>query len=807
MKFSFVIPVYNTGHFVEKCVRSITGSDFSDLEIIVIDDGSTDNSRSILEELAGEFATIRIIDQGNKGQGAARNVGITTAKGDYIWFVDSDDWLFDGSLHRVAKAIDKHTPDVVVLNYVMASEDGELTPISNVPVRVIGKVCNPSEDEGVFASVSCWNAPPWRLVCKRTLLTEHEIKFSEGVFYEDHPFAINLMFLAKRVYIDPAASYAYLQRSGSTTKNNDKKSLDFLTIRRTCIDLFKKFGKFEIFHNLSSSYIAPLNFYNAHVAPEFRKKFISGLGRDLPGEELQLLERHGDIALVQFARSAIAGRAAIPSLPTRVARRLLSGQDRRLIIASVKRRIKKRLRRYLFNLLSFMSRAKQAIDTGRPAQKHHRLGIGSRLEHARVDVRIIDENRDYLIVGDHSLIGGQYVFERGIGTISIGNFSSVGHGTMMICTQPGGITIGNQVMVSWDVTIIDSNSHALDPDLRANDAFDWLAGIDAGKLGVFKSWDSVESAPIVIEDRAWIGFGATIMKGVTVGKGAIIAAKSVVTKDVAPYTIVAGNPARFITYVPRSRWNWEDIISAAHGDPSLQDTVKYAYLHKDHADTLDRFRRSEEFEELAQIISEFGAESGSLLDVGAGNGVCSIAFALANHHVVAIEPGEGMVGGIQAIDSMARIGQSIDPSIVDRLAWEKADILSYRTEKRFDSVLCRQALHHFADPYLAVRNIFDLLKPGGVALFVREHVILDDEDKANFLGGHPFQKFYGGENAYKLEQYKDFITQSGLRLERVLTFSDSPINFEPHTREVAESLDEREIAGRPYTFIAVKPRP
>ena len=156
-----------------------------------------------------------------------------------------------------------------------------------------------------------------------------------------------------------------------------------------------------------------------------------------------------------------------------------------------------------------------------------------------------------MTIGEHSQIAGTIVFERGLGRVTIGNRSSIGGGSLLVCTQDGGITIGDNVMLSWNVTVIDSNSHALDPAIRVNDAFDWLAGCQAGRMGAFKDWSNVVSAPIVIKDGAWIGFGSSIMKGVTIGKGAVVGSNAVVTRDVPDGAIVAGNPARIVAEVPR----------------------------------------------------------------------------------------------------------------------------------------------------------------------------------------------------------------------------------------------------------------
>jgi galactoside O-acetyltransferase len=100
------------------------------------------------------------------------------------------------------------------------------------------------------------------------------------------------------------------------------------------------------------------------------------------------------------------------------------------------------------------------------------------------------------------------------------------------------IELGDDVVISWGVTIVDHNSHALTWADRRDDVLDWARGR--------KDWSNVLIAPVRIRDKVWIGFNAIILKGVTIGEGAIVAAGSVVTKDVPPYCIVAGNPARVV---------------------------------------------------------------------------------------------------------------------------------------------------------------------------------------------------------------------------------------------------------------------
>jgi len=93
-------------------------------------------------------------------------------------------------------------------------------------------------------------------------------------------------------------------------------------------------------------------------------------------------------------------------------------------------------------------------------------------------------------------------------------------------------------LIAWGVTIVDHNSHSLYWEQRKDDVRDWSAGI--------KYWDNVGNAPVIIKDKVWIGFNVSILKGVTIGEGAVIGACAVVTKDIPPFTLVAGNPAAVV---------------------------------------------------------------------------------------------------------------------------------------------------------------------------------------------------------------------------------------------------------------------
>jgi acetyltransferase-like isoleucine patch superfamily enzyme len=140
-----------------------------------------------------------------------------------------------------------------------------------------------------------------------------------------------------------------------------------------------------------------------------------------------------------------------------------------------------------------------------------------------------------LAIGDQSIVHAQILFDRENARLEIGSRTFIGAGRIVVAHA---VSIGSDVLMSWGVTIVDHDSHAQDFEIRKNDVAEWYHGR--------KSWDGIASAPVRIENAAWIGFDAVILKGVTVGEGAIVAARAVVTRDVPPWTVVAGNPARVI---------------------------------------------------------------------------------------------------------------------------------------------------------------------------------------------------------------------------------------------------------------------
>jgi acetyltransferase-like isoleucine patch superfamily enzyme len=138
-------------------------------------------------------------------------------------------------------------------------------------------------------------------------------------------------------------------------------------------------------------------------------------------------------------------------------------------------------------------------------------------------------------IGADSIVHCRFSFDRPQSRIVIGNRCYIGNSQLVVANA---IEIGDDSIISWGVTIVDHNSHALSWEDRKLDVRDWGRGV--------KDWSSVSVKPVVIQEKTWIGFNAVILKGVTIGTGAIVGAGAVVTRDVPAFAVVAGNPAKLI---------------------------------------------------------------------------------------------------------------------------------------------------------------------------------------------------------------------------------------------------------------------
>ncbi len=222
MIISFIIPVYNTGKYLKRCVDSILnqGINKSSFEIIIIDDGSTDNSSEIIADLSKRESCIKkIICTENRGPGAARNAGIGIAQGKYIFFIDSDDYLFDNSLVQLFEYAESTISDIIGFDWAEIYSNGTIVtkkkPIDNTPMSGAEYLNGFNISGGV-----------WAYLFSTSLLKKTSVLMPGGIYHEDELFLTEAFLYSDKIVFINQLVYAYFQRSESIINNKHKDQVN-----------------------------------------------------------------------------------------------------------------------------------------------------------------------------------------------------------------------------------------------------------------------------------------------------------------------------------------------------------------------------------------------------------------------------------------------------------------------------------------------------------------------------------------------------------------------------------------------------
>lgn len=222
MLLSIIIPVYNVEKYIRKCLNSVFSQNFpnNEVEVIVVNDGTPDNSMQIVKEFSSN-PSLRIINQENKGLSGARNTGIEAACGEWIWFVDSDDWIEEGFLPKVLPLLYTQEEDVLrfkIREYEEATNTVVKTRKSICETQIIS--CSGAEMILAEMNLQCKITPIQTFIIRRSLITKNNLRFVCGIYHEDKEFSPRLLISANQVADIPMVAYCYLLRSsGSITSN------------------------------------------------------------------------------------------------------------------------------------------------------------------------------------------------------------------------------------------------------------------------------------------------------------------------------------------------------------------------------------------------------------------------------------------------------------------------------------------------------------------------------------------------------------------------------------------------------------
>lgn len=251
-KLSIIVPVYNVEKYLSKCLESLIKQTLKDIEIICVNDGSMDNSLAILKEFASKDSRIRIIDNQHQGVAKTRNTGIEQSTGEYIGFVDSDDYIDIDFFEKLYNSATKSNSDIAIasilkhknfFNIYNAKYTKEETAIT---IQDKIKLC---EDKKHFFFYA------WNKIYHSGFIKENNIKFSEGQIYEDVMFAIKALYYSNKIISVYGTKYHYIEHENSLTKSKDKTG-------EKEQDLIKAYSELQEFCNSKNIEIPErLNYY------------------------------------------------------------------------------------------------------------------------------------------------------------------------------------------------------------------------------------------------------------------------------------------------------------------------------------------------------------------------------------------------------------------------------------------------------------------------------------------------------------------------------------------------------------------
>ncbi len=252
---SVIIPVYNVEHFLPKCLDSVINQTYKNIEIICVNDGATDNSPEILEEFKSKDSRIKIINQENGGLATARNTGFKNATGEFIYFLDSDDWISTELINTTLAAIQSCDADIAMFDTYNVYNENSFVPVKRVSKFIKShdtKVLHYKDDKNI-RDLQCM---AWAKLYSKKFLTENNLQFPDGMrFGEDVPFWFSLLYKNPKIVFIDKYLYYYRKRSSSLTA----KTCDLIDKQWNVYQECVKTDAYQNANQLEKAYILDYN--------------------------------------------------------------------------------------------------------------------------------------------------------------------------------------------------------------------------------------------------------------------------------------------------------------------------------------------------------------------------------------------------------------------------------------------------------------------------------------------------------------------------------------------------------------------
>ena len=271
-KVSVIIPVYNTEKYVRQAVESIRRQTLKDIEIIIVNDGSTDGSMTILEELAAQDERIKLFSQENQGQSAARNFATEKAKGKYIYFMDSDDYLENEALELCFEKAESNNLDFVLFDAeILNPQDTTAIDITYQRTQIMDEesIYTGNELLNLFIRKYIFTPSPCLSFINTAFLRQQNLSFYPGIIHEDQLFTCKLYLNANKVMCIAKPFFKRRFRSDSTMTNRFawKNMRGYLTVTAELLQYASKHPEYKKLIDLFLSQMLDASVWQAHVLP------------------------------------------------------------------------------------------------------------------------------------------------------------------------------------------------------------------------------------------------------------------------------------------------------------------------------------------------------------------------------------------------------------------------------------------------------------------------------------------------------------------------------------------------------------
>ena len=250
---SIIVPVYNVEKYLKECLDSLIVQTYSKIEIICVEDYSTDSSLSLLNEYSNKYQQIKIVRHDrNQGLSQARNTGMKYAQGEYIAFVDSDDYVSHNYIEKLVAGLEKNESDLtisLIKDFIDEQKDVVSANYTDLVPNALAKI---KAHEGVENYFHDLPVMAWAKLYRRSFLEKNKLRFIRGLLHEDEPWSLIIWNLTKKISFAPDAVYFYRKRSSSIT--GKRKNVDLAYVKRylTLLKVLHHINFCLYKHNLSS---------------------------------------------------------------------------------------------------------------------------------------------------------------------------------------------------------------------------------------------------------------------------------------------------------------------------------------------------------------------------------------------------------------------------------------------------------------------------------------------------------------------------------------------------------------------------